>query len=681
MLTTLPAELILQILSYLPLKSISSIRQLNKAWEDFVNTNSSNVFRNASIVHGFVGRNDALLSDVLEEGVFRGRVARGVKGWEDWCRRRVEMGNSWLAHAPSYIRLYDSLNHKAVHRIKVDEGRGFIITTSQMGGLTVVDMESGEWLWGLPGGYVRPFAHVEYEAGYLIFDRSSGSKEVWRLSSLPTLPTPPHAPPDENLLAASTDTLYIFNIPTATLVSTIMGLQNPELGDLNYVDLSARHVFVAAQRGVRVFSRQTGGRVLDLPSDKWEYGRRVGLDTMQGEEKGFVCGVSEQMYEDEDEVQEDDGDVDYEDYYEDEWDVSVASRRQVWKQRGVASGTSQKESGLPLRTWETRWGGDRVRDAMAVEHRVVVDRVPSDEEQNRGRRVVDEFIAVHVSRDGKHFVALLSNSRVVLVHNFEQAIAPTPPPPSKAQTQSGSTSTFGQQRKVSQSQEGRQAIPLEDLTLDFQLGSRRSPSVYLAFEDDRVAVVTQSALWVVHVHPPASFTYTNTSVYPTLPIRITRVPGLNTPWHLARVSCLQLSPTGLYVNWQKDTGCVLSDAEWIGVDDRFADQEELEQSMFESDDEQSSMLRIVRDEPSTSSSYRGSWMKRQNEERFEREFWSKIGEGGCYASTPQGDLIVLDDGIQVGMDLQQNTVAAVEFAPRWCVNINMWENGKEKNNL
>lgn len=41
-----------------------------------------------------------------------------------------------------------------VHRIKVDEGRGIVITTHQDGGVNVRDLETDEILWALPR--VRP---------------------------------------------------------------------------------------------------------------------------------------------------------------------------------------------------------------------------------------------------------------------------------------------------------------------------------------------------------------------------------------------------------------------------------------------------------------------------------------------------------------------------------------------
>ncbi|RXW18353.1 hypothetical protein EST38_g7509 [Candolleomyces aberdarensis] len=120
--------------------------------------------------------------------------------------------------APSIPALTDSLlsrylytlgrivpTNEKVHRIKVDEKNGFFLTTSRAGGLVVRDVESKRVLWELPKSYVRIYSHLEYENGYIIFDRTNGSQEVWRSSSIPA-PRSPSArvlQPDERQHLAS----------------------------------------------------------------------------------------------------------------------------------------------------------------------------------------------------------------------------------------------------------------------------------------------------------------------------------------------------------------------------------------------------------------------------------------------------------------------------------------------
>ncbi|KAH9026260.1 hypothetical protein EDB83DRAFT_1927177 [Lactarius deliciosus] len=73
------------------------------------------------------------------------------------------------------------------------------------GGISVIHLFSSTILWCLPQSYVHPFAHCEYDNGYLVFDRMSGEKEVWRLardfSTEGEVAT--HSPPDGEQMDAS----------------------------------------------------------------------------------------------------------------------------------------------------------------------------------------------------------------------------------------------------------------------------------------------------------------------------------------------------------------------------------------------------------------------------------------------------------------------------------------------
>lgn len=55
---------------------------------------------------------------------------------------------NWVGQGSATIKAYGSFTD--VHRIKVDEAAGLLITTHQNGGLRVRDIESGDLLWELP---------------------------------------------------------------------------------------------------------------------------------------------------------------------------------------------------------------------------------------------------------------------------------------------------------------------------------------------------------------------------------------------------------------------------------------------------------------------------------------------------------------------------------------------------
>jgi hypothetical protein len=54
-----------------------------------------------------------------------------------------------MGKAPSRVRELKATGHK-VHRIKVDENVGIVVTTHRDGGLLVTDIKGDELLWSLP---------------------------------------------------------------------------------------------------------------------------------------------------------------------------------------------------------------------------------------------------------------------------------------------------------------------------------------------------------------------------------------------------------------------------------------------------------------------------------------------------------------------------------------------------
>ena len=68
-------------------------------------------------------------------------------------RKRLEIQRNWKGKGPSTIIQHNSTAPEwthLVHRIKVDELAGYIMTTSNKGGLLVTDMNEDRILWALP---------------------------------------------------------------------------------------------------------------------------------------------------------------------------------------------------------------------------------------------------------------------------------------------------------------------------------------------------------------------------------------------------------------------------------------------------------------------------------------------------------------------------------------------------
>ncbi|KAG6830268.1 hypothetical protein H0H92_001534 [Tricholoma furcatifolium] len=371
---------------------------------------------------------------------------------------------------------------ESVHRIKVDEKAGYILTTTSDGGLFVTDLQSNQELWSLPNNHVRPYAHCEYGEGFVIFDYVDGSKEVWRhldswndeevasvaSDSMPTArqrrvftvaeekyavespgatrghfrPWAILRPPQltrafrfyyPTLGAAGWDHIYLWDVRTGTLIQTIeqtqSGMQNQSqdtvpaafevLGDINYIEVSEKYVFLCGTHFLRVFSRASG--------------------------------------------------------------------------RSTA----------------------KVRDgASLVPQEVVCSRVAMPDSPNL---ILDEFIGVHISPCGSHLAALMMSSRLIILPDFERALQ-------------SNVRTF-------------------DIALEVQLGSPCLSSRYLAFENGRISVVTKTGVFIVQ--PDWTSLATATPDSPP-EVMIFRVPALGDSSCLGAVSCLQMTDTGLFLNWDAD---------------------------------------------------------------------------------------------------------------------------------
>ncbi|KAF6758983.1 hypothetical protein DFP72DRAFT_887154 [Ephemerocybe angulata] len=147
------------------------------------------------------------------------------------------------------------------------------------------------------------------------------------------------------------------------------------------------------------------------------------------------------------------------------------------------------------------------------------------------RRLHDRFIAVHVSPDQKHLAALLSSSRLVFVPWFERVVT--------------------------------REVELWDVALDIQLGGFETPSVCLSYgtaesgsggSAGRISVATKLGIFVItpYFKPCTTLRSTTPARPPTREVDITvhrLAPSFMDVRGLGCVSCLQMSDTGLWVNW------------------------------------------------------------------------------------------------------------------------------------
>ncbi|KAH9059604.1 hypothetical protein EDB87DRAFT_769868 [Lactarius vividus] len=180
MLHILPAEVTLSVLSHLPIPSLLSLPVLSRQWFNFVTTNQSTIFRSAALLHEYIQPETLSIEDALS--VNTGRPWAGSTSWKDFCYRSFQLHKNWegKGHVVARVVPPPGLN---VHRIKIDEKAGICIMTCVWGGLNVLHLFSGIVLWCLPQLHVRSNAHCEYDNGYLVFDHIDGTMEVWRLAN------------------------------------------------------------------------------------------------------------------------------------------------------------------------------------------------------------------------------------------------------------------------------------------------------------------------------------------------------------------------------------------------------------------------------------------------------------------------------------------------------------------
>ncbi|KAH9019012.1 hypothetical protein EDB85DRAFT_2294341 [Lactarius pseudohatsudake] len=251
----------------------------------------------AALLHEYIQPETLSLEDGLS--VNTGRPWAGSASWKDFLPCLFWRGLDGASLITLIVKVTGRFNYAKTGKEKgVDEKAGICITTHTSGGISVIYLFSSLVL------YVRPFSHCEYDNGYLVFDRMSEEKEVWRLASDFSAEgeVATHSPPDveqmdasacaatvyhqyaprgqfrpwavlalpsftimyrlayPTLIFANSRHAFLYDLRTGSLVQTI-DLQ------ICYVDVNERYVFVCEPHAVHVFSRESGNEVLEIPAD------------------------------------------------------------------------------------------------------------------------------------------------------------------------------------------------------------------------------------------------------------------------------------------------------------------------------------------------------------------------------------------------------------------------------
>ncbi|KAJ3549871.1 hypothetical protein NM688_g5135 [Phlebia brevispora] len=502
-LNELPPELICQILAYLSSQDLRALKLTSQFWNKFYQTNEASIYHRAAVQHNFVESMNVPLDDALNG---KGKYLSGVHGWRELCRRGLTLERNWARHGCHPLNLI-ATDHPDVHRIKVDEEVGIVITTHADGGLVVRDMDTGEVLWGLPRTYVRSYAHCEYSNGFLIFDRLGQAKEVWRLATeYERSPLPADefqqeisftinqfiGPSKGNfkpwallvmpelgrafrfvypvLLVSGLTRAYLYHVETGELIQTITETQavrdSSALGDINYVELNAFHVLICGTLQLRIFERGSGNLLYSMSP------RRSTFDCIQ---------VA----------------VDYD--------------------------SGAIEADLPAKT-------------------CLVAPLAQHELHEQGLTPQAQFVAVHTSPDGKTVVALLSDCRLLVIKDIGRLIK-------------------------GEACLRESAVVVHLFCPDHAPAAVDSSGIYLAFEYGRVGVITTSGVFVVTLdaifhgledpwtlrhgtRPRSPSSFIRDSPYPSM--IICRILPFAFRDYLDNVTCLQLTQSKMFFTWHPD---------------------------------------------------------------------------------------------------------------------------------
>ncbi|KAJ7486668.1 hypothetical protein FB451DRAFT_1362960 [Mycena latifolia] len=294
----LTSDASLEIIALLPLSAIASLKLVQKAWNDFVQANESNIYHNAAALHRFIPSPSISLEDSVASLDFD-TAALGIRGWKEFCQVRLAVERNWNGLGPSAMRKLGALGHQ-IYYLKPIPHSEYTIVASYQSGIAVLDAH--ETIWALPPNYLQEPTFFAYDQRYLAFLRPVESTiEIWHDTS-PTGASKPspgqtiaadasaelYGPPDVGhfipcytlpalgvytmrerpiklvypILIVNTHTeIHMWDISTGTLLRTLRTegeFDNHDMRDMLGVELSEDFVLAFDEEQVRLFSRHDG---------------------------------------------------------------------------------------------------------------------------------------------------------------------------------------------------------------------------------------------------------------------------------------------------------------------------------------------------------------------------------------------------------------------------------------
>ncbi|KAF6755743.1 hypothetical protein DFP72DRAFT_1067550 [Ephemerocybe angulata] len=267
------------------------------------------------------------------------------------------------------------------------------------------------------------------------------------------------------------------------------------LGDIMSVELGERWIFVAGREGLRVFARGTEFFDAGGPNSNFAEGQlvlRIPSDKIHYSRWNAALGAK---------------------YVRPHWGSETVRQEVIWNK-------------------EVDWMSEDGANSLPVrDYRYHNNQVTLGQPKIVRRRLEDMFFAVRISPDQKHLVAMLITSRLLFIPYFERVI-------------SGEANLW-------------------DVAIDIQLGGVRTPSVALSYgtaqsgsggSAGRITAITRSGIFIVTPYLTGMMkTSTSSSTGdPTREVDITvhrLAPSFMDPDRLSRVDSLEMSDSGIWIDW------------------------------------------------------------------------------------------------------------------------------------
>ena len=154
----LPSEVVLRILDFTSPPTLAALTRLNRSWHSFIDQDHQDAIYTAKTSRPHGARDFAF----LEQTQSFAKYYSGVQTWKELCKRQTLLTRNWTSRRPVTRESIIQVGNDPVWRFKPDFKRRIILSTSQAGGLSVTDMDTGELLFHMLRDVVRPFAHREY---------------------------------------------------------------------------------------------------------------------------------------------------------------------------------------------------------------------------------------------------------------------------------------------------------------------------------------------------------------------------------------------------------------------------------------------------------------------------------------------------------------------------------------